>query len=85
MQVILSSMILLSLFTFNGRCLYLFITAAACLLGSIVYKFGQTGGMISGAVLVLLFTIPVTKEPIIHFIKAFRAGRYCLHSEQWLS
>ena len=41
--------------------------------------------MISGAVLVLLFTIPVTKEPIIHFIKAFRAGRYCLHSEQWLS
>ncbi|MFP7732608.1 hypothetical protein ACLHDF_04145 [Priestia aryabhattai] len=62
-----------------------FITASACLLGSIVYKFGQVGGMITGAVLILLFTIPVTKEPVIDFIKAFRAGRYCLHLEQWLS
>ncbi|MCU7707880.1 hypothetical protein OK414_20920 [Priestia sp. JV24] len=55
-----------------------FITAASCLLGSIVYKFGQTGGMITGAVLILLFTIPVTKEPVIHFIKSFSNGSLLL-------
>ncbi|MGP0688606.1 hypothetical protein ACW5UC_18895 [Priestia aryabhattai] len=55
-----------------------FITAAACLLGSIVYKFGQTGGMITGAVLILLFTIPVTKESVIHFIKSFSNGSLLL-------
>ncbi|WP_393959003.1 hypothetical protein [Priestia megaterium] len=55
-----------------------FITAASCLLGSIVYKFGQTGGMITGAVLILLFTIPVTKEPVIHFIKGFASGSLLL-------